>query len=428
MAIGRTKILLTDFQKELKATQKHLEKSYSRLQADARKSGDKALLKKVSSESEKLKNLFAKLKARVKTAEGKVDKQVARKTQVLQKKVERTARMKSMVDANNLLLEIKRKELLEKSADIEAAYEKITIRNEQLVLQKREIDIQTEKLREQNEELESRTESLLDQTDYLHEANQTITNMHMELARQKDEIQQKNDELRTLNTEKNNLISIVAHDLKSPLNQIKGLVNLIQTDENLQGESATCLSMIESSANRLSAMIAKILDIEAIESRQLNLVMESTDLSDLLRGLITRFEVDADQKQIQLHPTIPNSISIEIDKNYLTQILENLLSNAIKFSPANKSIFIKLVEQENDVVIEIKDEGPGLTEEDKKKLFSKYQKLSAKPTGNESSTGLGLSIVKKFVESMKGQIWCESEAGKGASFLVKFPKSDTRVD
>ena len=71
---------------------------------------------------------------------------------------------------------------------------------------------------------------------------------------------------------------------------------------------------------------------------------------------------------------------------------------------------------------EIKDEGPGLTESDKKMLFGKYQKLSAKPTGNETSTGLGLSIVKKFVEAMQGRIWCESQAGNGASFFVAFPQ------
>jgi signal transduction histidine kinase len=69
---------------------------------------------------------------------------------------------------------------------------------------------------------------------------------------------------------------------------------------------------------------------------------------------------------------------------------------------------------------EVRDEGPGLTEEDKKKLFGKYQRLSAMPTGNESSTGLGLSIVKKFVDVMNGEIWCESEHGKGASFFVRF--------
>ena len=110
------------------------------------------------------------------------------------------------------------------------------------------------------------------------------------------------------------------------------------------------------------------------------------------------------------------------DANYIDQVIENLLSNAIKFSPSNKNIYIHVSVTDTNALCEIRDEGPGLSEDDKKKLFSKYQKLSAKPTGNETSTGLGLSIVKKFVEAMNGEIWCESEIEKGASFFVKFER------
>ena len=97
-----------------------------------------------------------------------------------------------------------------------------------------------------------------------------------------------------------------------------------------------------------------------------------------------------------------------------------MISNAIKFSPANKNVFVKLKCESGKGIVEIKDEGPGISAEDKKKLFGKYQKLSARPTGNETSTGLGLAIVKKFVEAMQGEIWCESDEGKGASFFVGF--------
>jgi signal transduction histidine kinase len=426
MASNRNKYL-SDFRKVLKTAQKHLKKSYSKLKSDARKTGARKLEQSTTQEGLKTQNLFTKLSAKIKSTEEKVEKLVARKTNSLEKKVERTNRLKSMVDANNMLLELKRKELLEKAADIESAYEKISVRNTELLHQKQEIDNQTEILREKNEELESRADSLLDQTEYLHEANETIMRIHVELAQQKEQIERKNEELLTLNNEKNNLIGIVAHDLKSPLNQIKGLVSLIRVTSPLDEEAANCLSMIESSANRLSSMIAKILDIEAIESKQLNLKFEQTNLGEVLSGLVTRFKIDADQKLIRLHCQVHGAVSIETDRNYLTQILENLLSNAIKFSATDKNVFISLIDNQDDVIIEVKDEGPGLTDDDKKKLFSKYQKLSAKPTGSESSTGLGLSIVKKFVESMKGQIWCESEAGQGASFFVKFPKVQSSV-
>lgn len=413
----------TDFQKALKTAQRKIEKSMAGRHRQAVKGRTKGLKEKSDFDKEQLSKIFNALQAKVKAADSRLTKTIARKTKSLENKVERANQLKAKVDANNMLLEIKRKDLLAQSAEIEAAYEKISARNAELTIQKQEIDLQTNRLREQNEALQSKTESLLDQTDYLHEANETITNMHHELAQQKNEIERKNEELLTLNNEKNSLIGIVAHDLKSPLNQIKGLVSLIRVMAKLEGEASNCLTMIEASANRLSSMIGKILDIEAIESRELNIKFERTNLSELLGGLEIRFKMDAIQKNIDLRSAIPMGVHIEIDKNYLTQILENLLSNAIKFSPAYKNIHLKLIENENDVVIEVKDEGPGLTEDDKKKLFSKYQKLSAKPTGSESSTGLGLSIVKKFVESMNGQIWCESESGQGASFFVKFSKS-----
>jgi signal transduction histidine kinase len=248
--------------------------------------------------------------------------------------------------------------------------------------------------------------------------------MHKRLESQQEEILSKNEELLSLNTEKNNLIGIVAHDLKSPLNQIKGLVSIIKiTAPSIDGEALECLQMIENSANRLSGMIAKILDIESIESRQLNLQIEDINFSEVVQTVVDRYENDASQKQIELNRSLADSVLIAADRSYIDQVIENLLSNAIKFSPSNKSICIHLGIVDGKAQCEIKDEGPGLSEDDMKKVFSKYQKLSAKPTGNESSTGLGLSIVKKFVEAMNGEIWCESEAGEGASFFVRFSMS-----
>ncbi|MGM0582551.1 MAG: tetratricopeptide repeat-containing sensor histidine kinase [Bacteroidota bacterium] len=241
------------------------------------------------------------------------------------------------------------------------------------------------------------------------------------ISNQRDEIIRKNEELSTLNTEKNDLISIVSHDLKSPLNNIRGLIELIKLPPlPPENRAAEFLKLINESTIRLSNMIEKILDVEAIESKKLNINLEKVNLSDIALSTINRFDAEAMRKQIQLHPSISENVMIKADQSYLIQVLENLLSNAIKFSPKGKNIYINLTSEKNKAVCEVKDEGPGLSDKDKKKLFRKYQKLSNVPTANESSTGLGLSIVKKFVNSMDGEIWCESELGKGASFYVSF--------
>ena len=241
------------------------------------------------------------------------------------------------------------------------------------------------------------------------------------ISKQKDEIIRKNEELSTLNIEKNDLISIVSHDLKSPLNNIRALIGLIDLSPlPPKNRSAEFLEMINESTIRLTNMIEKILDVEAIESKKLNIKLEKINLSEIATSTVKRFEAEAKRKQIQLLPSINENIIIKADNSFLIQVLENLISNAIKFSPKGKNIFIKVFSHQNMSVFEVKDEGPGLSDKDKKKLFRKYQKLSNNPTANESSTGLGLSIVKKFVKNMGGEIWCESEPSKGASFFCKF--------
>ncbi len=336
--------------------------------------------------------------------------------------------LEDSVASNNYLLEYKQKDLLVQADSLQDALDEISVRNKELQAQKFQISEQAENLKlsheqilEKNSELEQQTESLLDQADYLHEANQTITNMHEEVQRQKAEIEEKSRELVALNQEKNNLIGIVAHDLKSPLNQIKGLAAIVKmTATTLDAEALHCIDMIDKSATRLNEMINKILDVEAIESKKLNLNIERINLSIMLADLAERYLVSARQKQVEIFCTLEPNLFAGVDKGYMEQVFENILSNALKFSPAFRNVYVKLYQQDDKAIAEIKDEGPGLNEEDKKKLFGKYQKLSAKPTGNETSTGLGLSIVKKFVEAMNGEIWCQSEEGNGASFFVAF--------
>jgi signal transduction histidine kinase len=116
-------------------------------------------------------------------------------------------------------------------------------------------------------------------------------------------------------------------------------------------------------------------------------------------------------------------LNIAASSVHLEKTLYNLVSNALKFSQNGTAITIECTTAPNNTIqIRVSDQGPGLTEEDKSKLFGKFMRLSARPTAGEHSTGLGLSIVKKLVEAMNGKVWCESTLGKGATFYVEFPK------
>jgi signal transduction histidine kinase len=163
------------------------------------------------------------------------------------------------------------------------------------------------------------------------------------------------------------------------------------------------------------------LDVKAIESKKLNINLSINDISVILLNAIETNKVLANKKDILIEvPQFETNTLASIDINFLLQVYDNLLSNAIKFSP--KGSIVRVFHQRNNGKIRtvIKDEGQGLTPEDKSKLFRKFQTLSARPTGSEVSTGLGLSIVKRFVEEMEGSVWCESEYKKGASFFVEF--------
>jgi signal transduction histidine kinase len=135
-----------------------------------------------------------------------------------------------------------------------------------------------------------------------------------------------------------------------------------------------------------------------------------------------QYEQQAKSKNIHIfvHNTATVS-TVLADEQAVIQVLDNLISNAVKYSPHGKQVFVRVLRNAQNVRVEVQDEGEGISEADMTKLFGKFARLSARPTGGEHSTGLGLSIVKKMVEAMNGRVWCESELGKGATFIVKLP-------
>jgi two-component system sensor histidine kinase/response regulator len=237
------------------------------------------------------------------------------------------------------------------------------------------------------------------------------------------ELKHARERLREMNNEKNEFMGIVAHDLRSPLGIIKGFSDLILDEPQLAREELEDFTRrIRDTTARMSEMVQKLLDANAIERGELKLSVAPTELSSALSSVVEAYQARAVAKQqtIELQSE-PAPIMVLADRNVMVQVLENLVSNAVKYSPPGKAICVRLKRLSGGVRCEVQDEGPGLNAEDQKKLFGKFARLSAKPTGGEQATGLGLSIVKKLVEAMNGQVWCESEPGEGATFVVQFP-------
>jgi signal transduction histidine kinase len=275
----------------------------------------------------------------------------------------------------------------------------------------------------QNELIEQLRANEQLQLSYQKELEKKVELRTKALQDQKVILENQKDKLQEINQEKNHIIGMVAHDLRNPLTSALSMAQLLKdSTDNQDSEQAECAHVIVHSLNRMNTMIDKILDIRAIDAQKLNLELEQFDIAKETDNVLKMFEEKALKKSIVINKDLAR-VDVNLDKNYFFQIVENLISNAIKFSPKHREVFIKTYPENGKACLEVMDEGPGFSEDDKKKLFEKFQRLTAKPTGGESTTGLGLSIVKRFVEAMNGNIQLRSEENNGACFIVKFDNS-----
>lgn len=246
--------------------------------------------------------------------------------------------------------------------------------------------------------------------------------LNAQIEDQKERAYKHNNDLIDINNEKNNLIRILSHDLRAPINNIKGLTEIHQSEhQEFSASENHTLNLIKSESDRILSMISKILNVEALSNSAKSENKDRVNIVKVMNNTIVSFNSTAKAKNITIHGVSKEKECFILGDNiHLHQVLENLVSNAVKFSNPNTVITLDLQSVGKSVQLSIQDQGPGLTKEDQNKIFKKFQTLSAKPTANEVSTGLGLSIVKKYVEQMNGKIWYDSELGKGTKFTIQF--------
>lgn len=237
------------------------------------------------------------------------------------------------------------------------------------------------------------------------------------------ELEEANQNLMRLNEEKNNFLGITTHDLKAPLAGIAGLLELMKLEsDTLTPKHQEYIQLMQLTCEDLQRLISDLLDLSRIEQGTTRVNMEAIDVKAVLKQLEDRFRVWASKKDIRLTFVVNSTRQTLItDKDMLTRVLDNLLSNALKFSPKGKHVLLSVMDEGTFVRFDIKDEGPGIRPEERHKLFRKFQKLSSRPTGGESSSGLGLSIAKDLVELLQGSIELKSDFGAGTLVTVRLP-------
>ena len=258
--------------------------------------------------------------------------------------------------------------------------------------------------------------------------NETLAKTNGELKRLNVELGEKNGELKRLNEEVLELthsrlvfFTNISHELRTPLTLIADPVEMLLEDSCIKGKSRELLKMVQRNALALQQLVSNILDFRKIQNGKMELKLYRFDIVKTLTMWVGDFQLTAERKQIRLHLDVDDlkgSHEMIADQEKISRIVFNLLSNALKYTPAGGEIFVSLKDEGANLRLDVRDTGKGISQDEADKIFERF--FQAK--GAASGTGIGLALVKSFVELHHGEARVESEPGKGSDFIVVIPR------
>lgn len=258
--------------------------------------------------------------------------------------------------------------------------------------------------------------------------NETLAKTNGELKRLNVELGEKNGELKRLNEEVLELthsrlvfFTNISHELRTPLTLIADPVEMLLEDSGIKGKSRELLKMVQRNALALQQLVSNILDFRKIQNGKMELKLYRFDIVKTLTMWVGDFQLTAERKQIRLHLDVDDlkgSHEMIADQEKISRIVFNLLSNALKYTPAGGEIFVSLKDEGANLRLDVRDTGKGISQDEADKIFERF--FQAK--GAASGTGIGLALVKSFVELHHGEARVESEPGKGSDFIVVIPR------
>lgn len=272
-----------------------------------------------------------------------------------------------------------------------------------------------------NVELAEAITALQEKTTALASAYEDLENQQEITNAINSELENANTQLQELNNEKNELLGIVTHDVKNLVAGIKlaaeGIrrYKLTKDDKLMQ----TTTERILNAATNITTLITGLLDTNAIETGMISYNLQPTDVETTVLEVMEHYETMLEHKELKAFFSCTHSMQAHVDPDRFREALDNIYSNAVKYSPKGKHIHVHITTNAGFAEISVQDQGQGFTEEDLLHVFKKFKKLSARPTGGEHSSGLGLSIAKKLIQQMGGEIELQSSAGNGARFTIK---------
>jgi signal transduction histidine kinase len=240
---------------------------------------------------------------------------------------------------------------------------------------------------------------------------------------QKITIEKQSVELEKLIEDKDNIIRILAHDLRNPLANISVLTKLLEREITAE-KPKEIIDMIGSASSNAQVLVKHVLEMATLEYRDGGIKLLPTNFQTVLSEVVNSFKQASENKGISIRTAdLAQYSMVMADLTYLRLVLENLVSNAVKYSPAGKEINLSVADTHQKVQIRVRDYGAGVPVDEEDLLFKKFSRLSVQPTAGESSNGLGLSLVKRYMELMNGKVWFERPDDGGSIFAIELVKA-----
>lgn len=258
-----------------------------------------------------------------------------------------------------------------------------------------------------------RTHSTYELYEELARVNNDLVTAQRELARTVAELQR-------LNSFKDELLGMAAHDLRNPLNANAAFITfLLQDAERLPADSVLLLDRLRKNSHYMLRLVESVLDFSAIQSGHVRLQKEETNLDDLIRGILGTLRILAEGKQVEIRYRVKGKIpTLDLDPIKIGQAIQNLITNAVQYSPANSAVDVRL-RGNGGIAIEVHDRGPGIPDDELPHLFQPFTRLSTSKLATQRSVGLGLAITKRLVEAHGGTIAVATEVGRGSTFTIR---------
>lgn len=280
------------------------------------------------------------------------------------------------------------------------------------------------KVEERTLELSRTKHDLERRTIQANNARLATLNILEDVEESKTKLAEAYNQLRGLDKLKNEFLSFTSHELKTPLTPILIQAQMLEEGDfgKLSGEQKKSVEMIVRNMRELNQLIGDVLDVSVIQTSNLKIFPERADMKVLIKQVVEKMESSAKEKNISIKLDLSTLHPFVFDVRRIGQVLTNLLSNAIKFTPENGHVIIKTEEDSGRVMVKVKDDGVGISEEDKGKLFKAFSQVVASYKLKQKGTGLGLAICKGIIDAHKGKIGVESQIGKGSMFYFVLPK------